>query len=547
IPSSVLDLVQARLADLEHDDKDLLDLAACCGFEFDPGLLAEALGERRLPLLKQLARIERTHFLVRSAGRAYVFDHHQVQEALYGALPELLREEYHALLAEALETRAGGPQADPEQLDGGVALDLCEHFLLGRRGERGLRYLDPALSHLRKGSHNDGAVQLLDVALAAPGLLTGDRRVALLLHKRGCLDALGRRAAEEEALDEALALVEQGGNRRLHAMVHAHYGSHYERISRDAEAVLQLEAGLAIADELDDAALQAQCTRALGVVHMYVGRYEEARAQLERSVRVCVDNRNDWGAAAARQNLGVVKWYLGHYLDAQHDFAKQLRYFQDEGYKEHEAIATANLGFMLSELGQQELALEHLKKALRVMREVGNRTVEGIVLEWMAHVVERQRDWPKAHALFKESLELRRQIRDESRSAESLVGLARMEHVLENDDLAVEHLDEAVRLAEETNHPSPVVMALTHRACAEGGDVQAAIDAVSKLENRLRFRERILAHYMLWRATKDREHLGTAHSLLLYLRDSAPECYRDDMIANVPLHKDVEAKWSASP
>ena len=73
-----------------------------------------------------------------SAGRDFVFDHHQVQEALYGGLPELLREEYHAALAEALEARAGAADTDPEDLDGALCVDLCEHFLKGAQGEKAL-------------------------------------------------------------------------------------------------------------------------------------------------------------------------------------------------------------------------------------------------------------------------------------------------------------------------------------------------------------------------------------------------------------------------
>ncbi len=34
-----------------------------------------------------------------------MFDHHQVQEALYEGLPELLREPYHAAMADALAAR----------------------------------------------------------------------------------------------------------------------------------------------------------------------------------------------------------------------------------------------------------------------------------------------------------------------------------------------------------------------------------------------------------------------------------------------------------
>ncbi|MBW2282550.1 MAG: protein kinase, partial [Deltaproteobacteria bacterium] len=93
IPSSLIDLIEARISDLCEDESHLLEVAACCGHEFEPRLVGEVLGLGRIPALQKLARIEKTHRLIRSVGPRYLFDHHQVQEALYAGLSEPLREE----------------------------------------------------------------------------------------------------------------------------------------------------------------------------------------------------------------------------------------------------------------------------------------------------------------------------------------------------------------------------------------------------------------------------------------------------------------------
>ena len=53
---------------------------------FDSRIAAEVLGLARIPTLQMLGRIEKRHRLVHAAGDRFVFDHHQVQEALYRAL-----------------------------------------------------------------------------------------------------------------------------------------------------------------------------------------------------------------------------------------------------------------------------------------------------------------------------------------------------------------------------------------------------------------------------------------------------------------------------
>src|SRR6185436_12398110 len=69
VPSSVVELVQARVSDLSRADRNVLDVASCVGFEFDPGLVGDVLRMERIPLLQSLGAVEKSHRLVRSVGR----------------------------------------------------------------------------------------------------------------------------------------------------------------------------------------------------------------------------------------------------------------------------------------------------------------------------------------------------------------------------------------------------------------------------------------------------------------------------------------------
>ncbi|MFQ5844413.1 MAG: serine/threonine-protein kinase PknK, partial [Planctomycetota bacterium] len=211
IPSTVMDLIQTRIGALTPQERELLDIAACCGFRFDPTLVADVLGAGRIPALRRLAQIEQLHRLVRSEGRQFVFDHHQVQEALYGGLPEALREEYHAALGEALEARQRTAAAEPKAVEGKVASEISDHFLKGARAERALPYLASALDHLERGYHTAAAIELVDRALAVEGLLDGAPRVDVLLRKAERLDLLGRPAESHAAIQEAVELADGTG------------------------------------------------------------------------------------------------------------------------------------------------------------------------------------------------------------------------------------------------------------------------------------------------------------------------------------------------
>ena len=51
------------------------------------------------------------------------------------------------------------------------------------------------------------------------------------------------------------------------------------------------------------------------------------------------------------------------------------------------------------------------------------------------------------------------------------------------------------------------------------------------------------ARFLLSKATGDSAHLEEAHRLLCHLRDHAPAEYRETMIENVPLHRDIVQAW----
>jgi hypothetical protein len=51
------------------------------------------------------------------------------------------------------------------------------------------------------------------------------------------------------------------------------------------------------------------------------------------------------------------------------------------------------------------------------------------------------------------------------------------------------------------------------------------------------------ARFRLWELTGDPVHLREAHRLLGEFRDHAPEECRESLIANVPIHREIEDAW----
>ena len=104
---------------------------------------------------------------------------------MYSALPQILRTEYHALLAAEYEARAGIEGQSSERVPGEVAVFLTEHFFKGDRTEEGSRLAIRALEHLESRYDNGSFLNLADLILTKVGKDDPARRCEVRLLQAG--------------------------------------------------------------------------------------------------------------------------------------------------------------------------------------------------------------------------------------------------------------------------------------------------------------------------------------------------------------------------
>jgi tetratricopeptide (TPR) repeat protein len=380
LPASVSDLIGARLSALRPGDRELLELAACAGFEFDPQLVAEAMGDGLIPALKRCARLDQEARLLRPAGRRYTFDHHLIQEHLYEGLFAPLREQYHAVLGEALEKRVDGGARDPGDLPGGVALDLCAHFLRGGRPTAAHRYLGAALDHLERTYQNAAAADLCASALAHPGSLTPEKRVQVRLRQATSLDIAGRAEEEHAALADAAALAAARGDPGLTMRVWAALGRYLMLAGQFADAEARLRAALELGPAAGDLELEARVRRQLGDAVNSQGDHARARVEYERCIAIARATGNRREEAKASGNLALALGHLGEVDEARTRQESCLAICREIGDRMGEQAAAGNLGNLLFDQGQRAEGIDYCHEQLRICREIGYRRGEAIAI-----------------------------------------------------------------------------------------------------------------------------------------------------------------------
>ena len=122
-PQSVREVVSQRLSRLDATTRDLLELAAVAGTEFELDLLREAAPAElvRLDALDPAVRSGMIEEVPAAPRLAYRFTHELVRRALYDRLSALRRAELHLRVGEALVELAPSPDAR-------ALADLAHHF-----------------------------------------------------------------------------------------------------------------------------------------------------------------------------------------------------------------------------------------------------------------------------------------------------------------------------------------------------------------------------------------------------------------------------------
>ncbi|MBK7074046.1 MAG: tetratricopeptide repeat protein [Myxococcales bacterium] len=429
LPISVEEAIEARIAALDSDERDLLEKVAVLGNVFwqsaavaltrqdgaaapvaDP--LEREWGDGE-PIRRRIGDLvfglaERDYLLVLDAADSsvpgdveVVFKHNLERELIVKATEPRKRARYHLLAAQWLEARLN--DKSDEQLEfltglyerGGDQAKAARCYLLGADRARARYAADEARGLYEKGLALLGAHD-------APARMDG-------LHNLGdVLDLVGESAAALERFNDMLELAWRFDNQ-------AKAGAAHTRIAR----VLRRQ-----------------------------GQYDPAMEHLRRASELFTQAQDDRGIASTLDDIGRVHWLRGAYGQAV-DFHRQALTLRKQlGERRSIALSLANIG--------------------RVHFDSGN--------------------FKAAIAQFREALDLRRDIDDRAGVVESLTDLAGVHGANGNHAMALGLLDEARALAGEIGDTQTLVGVLSrageHKVAA--GDVAGALADLARAKEAAR-------------------------------------------------------------
>ena len=321
IPSTIHDVIMARVDSLTDGAKGLLQTGSVAGREFSHHLIKKVTEVSKEELLSHLSALKDSELLYERGiypQSNYVFKHALTQEVAYNSLLQKRRTELHEKIGKILE------QIHMDRLD-----EFCEmlayHFLQGEDWQRASRYNQEA--GLKAFSHSayEEAQRYFEDALNALKKLPQEKtrveqEIDLRFHMRSALVPLGRHEEWGEWVRGAESLAKEiDDDARLSNVLNLLSSLHW-MLGQTSKAIVMGGKALSLAEKTGNFSYQAATMLHMGIYFFTSGDYsqqikfhQEVRKRLTGAVAFQQHGLASFPGAWSRSNLVLGMAELGKF------------------------------------------------------------------------------------------------------------------------------------------------------------------------------------------------------------------------------------------
>lgn len=386
LPSSLADLLVARLAELPEATLDVLLAGAVLGATFSPHTLRELVGRQ---LQEDVDRLCRYGMWQERRGELR-FRNELARGVAYGQLPVERRKQLHLAAARQL-------QALPTYH--ALSHDAIIAYHLESAGEfaRAAQFWASAADASQKLGANVESLQQLDHALRTTPATDQRNRFELYRTRAEVLRRLGKRPAQLRELSLAKRAADATGDALLIGTVHVLIGRLHLDVGQPHFAVRAATAAESYFAQQHDllhgagvVSLQAQIASVLGEPGRAIDLCERALATCHQLLAEAPNevqrNRPIYNQLAELQtSRGHAFFAMGHLEAALDCFAEPLVIYRTLGMARLESVALANLASTFAALAEFEEALHHYRTAITIDQQHGDRAGMAARLAGLGH------------------------------------------------------------------------------------------------------------------------------------------------------------------
>jgi len=396
IPTSLRNVIYARLEQLPAEDQDILRYAAVAGERFSSEVLVCMLGIERVSLLRSLDRLEYRNRMIYYDGEDYRFDHAKIREVLYANLSPELRCELHRLLGQYKEARYRDRIEE-------VVFELAEHFYVAGVPEKARLYLLRAGDQARRVYAHQQAISYYGRGLEL--VEEGSEQAELY-------DKLGDEHYAAGDLDEAQVyytrLLGLEREARQRADLHRRMGNLCEMAQRRDDALQHFEQAL---KELVGVGTPVERARVLiDLSFLYIAHFNDfqrAEDLSRESLEILEASEHHPELMHLYRNLASICGHEGRYQESATYLQKWLALAEE--WDDQREVALACLGLAVRKPHSRDHSLDgavrYIRRAIEAAQRFGDLRLVAVARAEEGDVLQHWKQLDAAEATLQKSLE----------------------------------------------------------------------------------------------------------------------------------------------
>jgi tetratricopeptide (TPR) repeat protein len=364
IPSTIQDVIMARVDSLPESAKETLQIGSVIGREFNSALIKRLTDLSEQKLLSHLSVLKDAELLYERGiypETTLIFKHALTQEVVNNSILTKRKKNLHVQTGNAIE------EIYKDNLHAYCSI-LAEHYIAGENYEKGAEYSKMASKKSEKSASMNDAIGYANKRIFCLERLPVtedmqkkiiDARTALGLY----FIQLNYPTASKEAVAPIIEVAQMIGYKRRLSQIYAIMG-HYEFQTAEnyTKALSYLEEALKISQEENDILSLFFANYCLGLALFLSCEFEKANEHLEKALEINVAANSLWGISAIKTMLSWVNLQHGNIHLGYQISSEAIRLAEKSGDIYSKSVAWINHGYSLICKGSFIEAEEYLLK-----------------------------------------------------------------------------------------------------------------------------------------------------------------------------------------
>ena len=407
IPSTIQDVIMARVDSLPEGAKEVLQTGSAIEREFSYGLIKQVTGLSEQELLPNLSALKDSELLFERGiypETSYIFKHAVTREVVYDSILTKRKKKLHEEIGGCIE------ELYRENIHEHYGI-LAEHFIEGNNYEKGAEYSRLTAKKLEKGgSLNDAIAYAVKRIACLERLLRTDDVIKELIDARTTLGLYyvqnGYNIKAKEAIEPiAEQALEINYKKRL-AQISIIIGAYNLHIEENfSKAFAQLDAALKISEETNDVVSLFFAHYWLGAALDYNCDFKKALYHLNKALDINVAANSLWGIAVMKSDISMFIYSTQGMVDLGYKTSEEaIKIAEESGDIFSKATAHTAHGISCLTRGHLEEASKYLLKGIGFCERINNFYYRGIAQFFLAEIYFEMGEYQKSIDTYDKSI-----------------------------------------------------------------------------------------------------------------------------------------------